>query len=202
MPAKSCGPISAAAWARRHTAASRTLMVEALSFLASNCSRYRRARPRYCRKITFSHTVIGTETIQFGEADLGAMGTPKVLSGILTSRCPSWLFAYARRSKALLELDDVSNGTEPDIGQAIVDRALTARYRLANTIKHPDIISARVIEKSSIVAYEGEPSLRFNHLQDNRPAIVPILCRLLHAVRLNLLTLLRKRAEHGFEIWN
>jgi len=34
------------------------------------------------------------------------------------------------------------------------------------------------------------------------PPFVPILYRVLYAVRPNSFTLLRKRAEHGFEIWN
>jgi hypothetical protein len=44
IPATSSGlsnPVSAASYAKRRTAASRTLMVEAASFFASSCSRYR-----------------------------------------------------------------------------------------------------------------------------------------------------------------
>jgi hypothetical protein len=48
----------------------------------------------------------------------------------------------------------------------------------------------------------GEPTFRFNNLQDCRPVFVRILYRLVHAVRPNSLTLLQMRAEHGFEVWN
>jgi hypothetical protein len=50
--------------------------------------------------------------------------------------------------------------------------------------------------------HAGEPAFKFNNLQDGCPAFVRILYGLVHAIRHNSLTLLQKRVEHGFEVWN